>query len=245
MSTPVLVTGIREWSRESACWCESMTNIIRKDWSPRWRSPRTRQAEDGLGIRGTPHYFYAMRTEREFGFAVFLFRETRSAKWPEGTDGATPFDSGGLWHGQVRTSHAVGLPEIQGIFQSRQKPLTSWTPAFHEYIATNYRSMDEYIKGDHPSTGTEPIIPGPPNTSRAWTWEVRIPGALMNEGVELLRGFLSEDDRQIYLDWLWDDSALDDSICDGIELWMQDNMTFTPLPRHPSTVAEHALLKVV
>ena len=238
----MLVTGIPERFRENACWCESMTNIIRKQWSPRRRSPRTRQAEDGFGIRGTPHYFYAMRTERAFGVAVFFFRETRSAGWPEGIDGATPFDSGGLWHGKVRTSPSVDYPGIEGVFQAHQKPLTSWMPAFHEYIATNYRSMNEYIRGVRPSTGTEPIIPGPPNSSRVWTWEVRVPSASMKDGVELLRGFLSEDDRHRYLNWLWDDSDLDDSICDGIERWVRDNMMFAPLGLSASAVAESRLL---
>ena len=42
--------------------------------------------------------------------------------------------------------------------------------------------------GNPPGTGAIPIIPGPPNSSRAWTWEVRIPRDLTNRHVELLGG---------------------------------------------------------
>ena len=75
-------------------------------------------------------------------------------------------------------------------------------------------------------------------------WEVRIPNAWMNVGVELLHGFLSEDDRQLYLNWLWDDSGLDDSICDEIEDWMRDNMTYASPGLPASTIAERTLLGI-
>ena len=242
--TPTLVTGVPERSRQSSCWRESMTGIIRKSWSSSQRSPSTKNAEAELGIQGTPHYFYAMRTERAFGVVVFFFRETRSTEWPKGIDGATPFDSGGLWHGHVRTSPPADCAGIREIFLTHREPLASWTPTFHEYVAANYRSMKEYIQGAPPSTGTDPIIPGPPNSSRAWMWEVRIPNAWMNVGVELLHGFLSEDDRQMYLNWLWDDSGLDDSICDEIEDWMRDNMTYASPGLPASTIAERTLLGI-
>ena len=241
-NSPVLVTGVPERSRERAGWRESMTGIIRGNWSRRKRSARTEAAEAGFGILGTPHYFYAMRTERAFGVAVFFFRETRGTEWPEGIDGATPFDSGGLWHGKVRTSPPADRAGIREIFRIHREPLASWTPAFYEYVAANHSSISEYIEGAPPSTGTDPIVPGLPNSSRAWTWEVRIPNSWMNVGVELLHGFLSEDDRQMYLNWLWDDSGLDDGICDEIEEWMLDNMTYAPGSLPASTVAERTLL---
>ena len=66
----------------------------------------------------------------------------------------------------------------------------------------------------------------------------------MDGGVELLRGFLSEEDRAKYLDWLWTDSNHDDGICRSIERWMQDNVTFVPLGVVASMVAERELLGV-
>ena len=98
--------------------------------------------------------------------------------------------------------------------------------------------------GNSPGTGSTPIIPGPPNKSRAWTWEVRIPRDLTNRHVELLGGFLSEQDRSTHLGWLWTDSNLDDPICKSIDLWIRDKMKFTPPGISPSKVAEQELLGV-
>ena len=173
-------------------WRESLTSIIRRQWSSRRPSTRTQQTKAGLGIEGTPRYFYAMRTEHAFRLAVFLIRETRGPGWPEGVHGATPFDSGGLWHGKLRTEPSAGSLEWKEIFHVHERPLSSWSRALEEYIAANYNSMEEYVEGRPPSVGSSPIIPGPPNTSPAWTWEVRMPIALMTDGVELLRGYLSE-----------------------------------------------------
>ena len=238
---PLLVTGMPERTRENMGWRESLTDIIRKKWSSRRPSPRTKQAESGLGIEGTPHYFYAMRTERAFGFAVFFFRVIHITRWPEGAHGATPFDSGGLWYDKVCTIPSADSLEKRKIFRTHQKPLSSWLPAFEEYITSNYDSIDEYVRGTPPRMGVNPIISGPPNSSRAWTWEVRIPGKLMEDGVEIFRGFLSEEDRRKYLDWLWNDSDYDDGICKSIDRWMRDKMTFAP-PGVPALKAAESVL---
>lgn len=244
-SNPLLVIGLSGENRSSVDWRESLTSVIRRKWSSRRPSARTQQAEDGLGIEGDPSYFYAMRTERAFGLAVFLIRDTRGPGWPEGARGATPFDSGGLWHGKVHTEPLAEPFEWKEVFQVHDEPLSCWSRAFEKYIATNYSSMEEYIEGRPPSVGSSPIIPGPPNTSRAWTWEVRVPNVLMNDSIELLRGYLSEEDGTKYRDWLWTDSDLDDSVCRSIERWMQGNMTFAPPGVHATSAAERDLLGVL
>ena len=237
-----LVTGVPQGARENMHWCELMTDVILKKWSS-WNPSRgTQQAEDGLGIEGTPRYFYAVRTERAFGLVVFFFREVYNVAWPGDAYGATPFDSGGLWHGKICTDPPSDATSRNTIFRDHQEPLISWRQAFKEYIASNYGSMKEYIMGNPPGTGSSPIIPGRPNFPRAWTWEVRTPRDLTNRHVELLGGFLSEQDRSTYLDWLWRDSYLDTPICKSIDLWMRDKMKFTPLRFSPSKVAEQELL---
>ena len=65
----------------------------------------------------------------------------------------------------------------------------------------------------------------------------------MNRGVDLYHGFLSEEDRNKYRDWLWTDSDLDDGTCRSIELWMDENMTFAPLGVSASKQAESKLLR--
>ena len=239
-----LVTGMPQRARENMHWRELMTDVILKKWSS-WNPSRgTKQAEDGLGIEGTPRYFYAMRTDRAFGIVVFFFREVHNVAWPADAYGATPFDSGGLWHDKICTDPPSGSVSTNTIFREHQKSLMSWKQAFKKYIASNYDSMKEYIMGNPPGIGSSPIIPGSPNSSRAWTWEVRIPRELTNRHVELLGGFLSDEDRSTYLDWLWYDSNLDDVLCRSINLWMQDKMQFAPPGILPSKVAEQELLGV-
>ena len=239
-----LVTGVPQRARESMHWRVLMTDVILKRWSSWSPSRGTKQAEDGLGVEGTPRYFYAMRTERAFGIVVFFFREVYNVEWPKDAYGATPFDSGGLWHDKIRREPSSDSISAIMIFRNHQKPLMSWQQAFKEYIALNYGSMREYVKGDPPRAGASPIISGPPNSSRAWTWEVRIPRDLTNRHVELLGGFLSEEDRNTYLDWLWNESNLDDGLCRSVDLWMRNKMKFAPLGVLPLKLAEKELLGV-
>lgn len=201
---------------------------MQNHWSSRKPSKRTKDAEEGLGIAGSPHYFYVMRTERAFGFAVFFFRENPAFHWPIEAYGASPFDTGGLWHGHIYTRPPIDPDERKRLFVRSQIPLSRWKSVFEEYVAKNYASLADYVTGSCPRVGVDSIVLGPPNTSRAWTWELRVPNSLMHSSLELLHGFLSEDDHDKYLDWLWSDSALDDAICRHIQLWMQDNMTFAP-----------------
>ena len=241
-SVPVLVTGLPEPTSTHLYWCEAITRIIRRHWSPRHPTTKTMQAEKGLGIEGEPRYFYAMRTEPAFGFAVFFFRQVLHSPWPADTHGATPFDTGGLWHGGIVTQPPAGPKEKRRIFRQHQVSLPRWIYAFNQYISTNYHTINDYIEGHVPLTGIPRIISHRPNTSRAWTWEVRVPTEWMNEGVDLAEGFLPEQEQPKYLDWLWSDSGLDDTTCRSIQLWMQENMTVAPLGVSASRIAETALL---
>lgn len=92
-----------------------MTEIILNDWPPRPTSHRTHDAELGLGVVGAPYYFYVMRTERVYGTAVFLFRDTEERDWPTDMKGATPFDSGDLWHGELLTESRTEADQRQDI----------------------------------------------------------------------------------------------------------------------------------
>ena len=242
--TPILVTGMPERTRQSMSWRRSMADLIRNRWTFRARSEKTEQAELGFGIEGNPHYFYVMRTEHAFGLAVFFFQEIPTTDWPDRTDGTTPFDSGGLWHGRIHTLASLDVSSMRDVFLTQRKFLRFWADEFMEYISANYDSIEEYIIGDKPRIGTYPVIPDSPNSSRAWTWEARVPLEWMSDGVMLIHGFLPEEDRQVFLDWLWDESGLDDGICDEIDLWMRGNMTFTRLGTTSSMAAEYALIGV-
>lgn len=242
---PILVFGISSMPLHERDWRESLTYVVSNGWSSRTSFARTSEAESGLGITGQPHYFYAMRTEQAFGFAVFFFRESSSIGWPNDAKGATPFDSGGLWHNKIKTETPLDSDQKRCIFDKHEWPLLSWTPAFNDYIADNYDCMIDYMNGKPPRQPTEPIILGRPNSARAWTWEVRVVSGLLSSNMDLTHGFLSTEDYEKYLDWLWHESAVDDTERQSIQRWMQDNITRTNVGELPFDIAHKRLTDTI
>ena len=242
---PAFVTGLPLPSHQNATWYQSLAYVLSLKWSNRTASHRTSSAESGLGISGTPHYFYIMRTEQAFGFAVFLFHHNNDLPWPSATQGATPFDSGGLWHEKFHTRLPISTDQDKKhFFLCHQKSLSSCLADFRCYLTRNYDSLDAYVRGSPPANELAPIIAGPPNTSRAWTWELRIPSALMRRHVVLHRGFLSAEDCCRFSDWLWTDSGLPDDECTRIYHRIKENVTQTSAGESAFSVARDYLLGV-
>ena len=247
---PILTRGLRTKLPRHALppihWCESVTNVIRNHWPPPCPTTTVQKAERGLRITGTPYYFYVMRTELSFGNAVFFFREAHQVEFSGTMQGTTPFDSGGLWDDRITisTNSKISSTKKREIFSCNQTPLSSLEQVFDRYIGSNYRSIKQYIKGLPPTTGTPPIVPGPPNCSRSWTWEARIPVKQVDRHLELVHGFLSRQDRRIYFDWLWNESGLDTHVRTDVAQWATQNITFSPAGVIPSQVAEEQLMRL-
>ena len=207
---PLLVRGIHDSNRPASTWCSVITDIILNEWPSRDSHGRTREAEQGLGIEGSPYYFYVLRTERMYGTAVFLFRDTEEHEWPKDMKGAAPFDTGDLWHDDLFTLPQIYANEKRNVFRRYETPLIDWRVAFRTYIKSNYSDLKKYISGDPPKVGSAPIIPhNPPNRGPAWTWEVRIQNEFIDSKIRLLRGFISDQDRSAYATWLSHESDLD------------------------------------
>ena len=235
---PILVFGLPQVPVHDWDWRESLTYVLSNQWSSRSSFARTSEAENGLGITGQPHYFYAMRTEPAFGFAVFCYCESSDVHWPEDAKGATPFDSGGLWHNKITTEPPLDSSQRRYIFDKYECQLSSWNQTFRNYVADNYNCMIDYMNGNPPQQPTRPIIHGPPNSSRAWTWEVRVARDLLSSNVNLIHGFLSFEDHAKYLDWLWRESTVDDTESVSIQRWMDNNLTLTPVGELPFVIAQ-------
>ncbi len=215
-----------------------MTDVILSRWPAPQRTPATIVAEVGLGIVGTPYYFYAMRTHRDFGFVVFILKQADNLDEIVPRMGATPFDTGGLWHGRVQTSPKLSSPGRRELFRRNDFALHLWSSAFARYLRDNYPSVDAYISGRPPRHAVKPILNGHPNGPRAWTWEVRYPPALAAQHLEVANAFMREDERDIYLDWLWTDSQLDDRLARSAHIWIDTKVV---LCRSPSVSAEEQL----
>ena len=133
----ILVHGLRQRRVDhGGGWFERMTDAITGMWPVPTASAGTQRAERGLGISDRPYYFYALRADRRFGFAVFLLSEVDGADWPPGARGATPFDSGGFWIDRIAVDPPLNRSERRGFFKSHDLPLASWRPAFETHIDT-------------------------------------------------------------------------------------------------------------
>ena len=224
----ILVHGLRQ-SRVDGDerWFERLTSAIKGSWPVPTASAGTQSAERGLGISGKPYYFYALRTDGRFGFVVFLLGEIEGVDWPPDARGATPFDSGGLWSRKIATDPPLDQTGRRDHFKTHDVPLAAWRSAFETYIVTRYSTVADYVRGIAPA-GTQPqnlgyaIVMGEPNEPRAWTWEVRVPHQLAHQRLELQAVCLSEENRNRYLGWLWDESPLTTGERREIAGWLQD-----------------------
>lgn len=224
----ILTHGLRQHRVDSGGgWFERLTDAIKGKWPVPNASKGTRRAEHGLGISGRPYYFYALRADRRFGFLVFLLDEIEGADWPLDAKGATPFDSGGMWFGKIATDAPLPQSERRGFFKTYEMPLAAWRSAFETHIGTRYKTIGDYIRGSA-AAGTQAQNSGPAiamdarNEPRAWTWEVRVPHLLVARHLKLRAVCVSEENRNLFLRWLWNDSPLTASERREIDKWIQD-----------------------
>ena len=193
-----------------------------------------------MGIVGEPLYFFAMRSERAFGLVVFALRLNVQ---PDPTVcGATPFDSGGMWTGQVRTVPALNGLQKRQLFRKNDTPLATFPHAFEAYTHANYSTMRDYVEGKPPSKGTPPITPSYPNSSRAWTWEVRIPRGVASSWAELVGGFITPRAMSEYSDWLSYERDIEDAEAEYIQRWASTKMQLAPPGISPHEFAQESLL---
>ena len=224
----ILVHGLRQGRVDGdERWFERLTSAIKGSWPVPTASVRTQSAERGLGISGKPYYFYALRADRRFGFVVFLLSEIEGVDWPPDARGATSFDSGGMWFGKIAIDPPLDQNGRRGLFTSHDVTLAAWRSEFETYIGRCYGAVADYVRGSAPA-GTQPqnlghaIVVGEPNEPLAWTWEVRVPHQLAPHRLELQAVCLSEESRNLYLGWLWDESPLTTNERREIAGWLQD-----------------------
>ncbi len=235
----LLVRGLRNRSRsDSPRWETLVTDIILSKWPTPQRTPATVRAEAGLGIVDTPYYFYAMRTHRDYGLVVFVLKQVDDIHETPPRRGATPFDTGGLWHGTVKTSPELDSAGRGALFREADTPLHLWPAAFSRYLRDNYSRVVDYISGTPPLHPIDPILGRPSNESRAWTWEVRYSPTLAAQHLKVATAFMREDERDVYLDWLWTASQLDDGLARSAQSWISANVV---LCESPSVSAEEQL----
>ncbi len=227
----LLIRGLRQSHIQGGGdWCALVTNAIQGEWPIPTASKKTKIAERELGIDGKPYYFYVLRAGEDFGLVVLVLSEVEDAKWPADARGATPFDSGGLWWNKIATDPELNDAGRRAFFACRDAPLTDWRSRFEKYIQTYHVTVSNYLEGNVPEPGNEPpdpgitVVKGSRNDKRAWTWEVRVPHDLAAGCLDLLSVYMTEDDRDDYLDWLWHSSPLTDNESRQINQWIGNHV---------------------
>ena len=193
-----------------------------------------------MGIVGEPLYFFGMRSERAFGFVVFALK-LKVQPDPE-IHGATPFDSGGMWNGKVQTTRDLTAPERRKVFRKHDVPLATFPDTFERYTDSNYSTVSDYVEGKPPRTGTPPITPHHPNSSRAWTWEVRIPRGVAASWAELVGGFITPTAMNEFSDWLSYESTIEDAEAEYVLRWASTKMQLAPPGMSAYEFAQKSLL---
>ena len=240
MTNNLLFHGLRPQPNDKEAWCELVTEVIRQKWVAIPNSSSTRKTESRLGITGRPLYFFAMRSEHAFGFVVFALR--LKVQPDPHVFGATPFDSGGMWKGKVWTARNLREPAKRQLFQNHDVQLSNFPREFERYMEANYSDITDYVEGRPPVSGTPPIIPRFPNSSRAWTWEVRIPRSVTSTWAELVGGFITPTAMSEYSDWLAYDSTVEDAEAEYIHRWTSTKMQLAPPGVSAHAFAQESLL---
>ena len=239
----LLTRGLRNRSVDGLDWYTLMTRAIQGEWPSPDAAVRTLEAERELGIVGHPYYFYVLRAEDSYSLAVFVLSEAEDVVWPPAAKGATPFDSGGWWLGKIHTEPRLDPAARQAAFQALDVWLGDWKGEFEQYIRANYGTVEEYIEGRVPSSGCRPpkteftILRGSPNTSKAWTWEVRVPHNLIADRLTPKAVYITETHRDDYVYWLLRESQLPDRTTLGIHRWISDHAI---VPDHNESVVQAA-----
>ena len=157
----------------------------------------------------------------------------------------TPFDSGGLWSGHIHTNPASTESAAKKVlFKQYNRSLIRWHDELCDYIAVNYDNFRDYVQGLPPRTGSPPIVPLPPNSTQAWTWETRVARRFFRpEQVQPFKIYwhLAESDH--FLNWVETESRYDDPVQEQITSWVLDHQEICPASESPAVRAGRDLIE--
>lgn len=177
-----------------------------------------------------------------YGYVVFSWR-AKIDEWRPPEGGLCPFDSGGLWHGHLRT-HPTLVDEVakREFFGRHDQSLCEWSKVFGEYLLTNYSHVSDYINGVRPHVGIPEIL-NAPNSAQAWTWEARVCRDSFRAGrVELQSLYWHRAQWDHFLNWVEIESKYDDSTQERIVEWVQAHAILCSPAESPAKRAAADLL---
>lgn len=194
MKIPIWVFGFKK-DMPVDDWYRDISYIILGYFDKISKRDKTILSEAGLGIEPS-WYSYICRAEILYGNGIFFF-EVETDEWGAKDRGICPFDTGGLWCGNIKTTPELITDQDKiTFFEKHDSELNNWSTFFYDYIKNNYTDISEYIMGSPPDLGTgieEIIKENPPNIDIAWTWEGRVPRSKIKSKTKLIRFYCSND----------------------------------------------------
>jgi hypothetical protein len=219
-----------------ALWCETTALIVRDGYDDAGSAANTLAAERALGIDEDCWYWFIGRPDAAFGYGIFVFEVDTGNADPTWL-GVSPFDSGGLFGRWIATNPSLDDPhEKRAFFATVHYPIAEWQDRFELYLSQNYDSVSEYVKGRPPRVGVPPIVSGPPNTQRAWTWEGHIHRSRVAALVRLVHVYLSRRMHERFQQWVAQ-SPYDAPVRSRILALMEDRSRVTVVSRHTEAEA--------
>jgi hypothetical protein len=207
----ILVQGLRPWRAQPHPWQQLILRRLSKRFGEIPPSESTREAEEGLDFPASA-YWYVWRSDLAFGGMATIWKPgAEFATSPSGA-GASPFDTGGLWHGHVITEPALGTDSEKRTFAAEQQcALPACAGVFQTWLEVGYgESPTAYVDGTVPSAHVPSVsLDLAKNTCRAWTWELRLASADIGaDTIAPTEIFWRELDYEQFEAWAMKDSTL-------------------------------------
>jgi len=196
--TSLWVQGLRRDTGPESDWRPILfARLTVRYWSL-MTGAKTREAEQGLGL-GTNCYFFIGRCEPEFGDEAVVFTPIPP------TDGqATPFDTGGLWHGHIETDPPLKLTDLPAFVCNYSWASDGYHEDMSRWLQQAFPSVDCYTSGQVPSVSIVPEIQLKMGQStRHWTWEARmLVAAITSTTVLPLAAILTAAQYDLFSTWV-------------------------------------------
>jgi len=208
-------------------WSRSMHRRLTLDFDSMGQGERTREAEDGLGL-GENAYFYVERSSPAFGDCVILYR---ADGLPDEHALVSPFDTGGLWHGEAYRGEMLTPEDKRALVQEYSFALSGYEEHFVAWVDECYSSIGEYRQGIEPTRHAVEGYAVPDSDDRQWTWEVRLRkrrGIYTHLAVE--RGYLMDGRRATYVSWMREEKILTGEQRRKYLQWLAEHVTDVGTP---------------
>lgn len=168
------VQGMREQrpsSSPAAPWMELLYRRTVGDLHNISPAPKTKTAEETLGLKRSV-YYYVGRCHPDYGELVVAHTERASA---EPTDiEVTPFDTGGLALGHVRTLYPMGMDERRTLVRECTYYWDGYRPPMTSWLQSAFETPIEYVLGTPPKEPAVAAVVVDGDQDRTWTWEGRV-----------------------------------------------------------------------